>query len=99
MALIDVQARYSDLLFTVGKQVINSLFPNDFEYYLIAFELVDSKLRTVDYLTFPILPDSITESKLELTNIKKSAGGITSITTPTFVPRDISIRGNFGRNF
>ncbi len=99
MGLIDVSKKYSDLVLTVGKQVVNSLFPNDFEYYFVAFELVDSKLRTIEYLSFPVLPDSIVENKNELTNIKKSAGGITSLTTPTFVPREITLRGTFGRQF
>lgn len=99
MGLVDVSSKYSDLLLTVGKQVINALFPNDFEYYFVALELVDSKQRTIEYLLFPVLPDSITETKSELTNIKKSAGGITSITTPSFVPRDIMMKGTFGRQF
>ncbi len=100
MALLDtIRERHIDLLHTVGKQALNILFPNDFEYYMIAFELVDSKGRTIDYLTFPILPDSFQEVKNERTTIKESAGGITSIGTSRFIPRDITIRGNFGRSF
>lgn len=89
----------SSLTATLGKNALNALFPKDFELYLIALELTDSKGNTIDYLSFPVMPDSIKEGKSELTTVKKTAGGITVTTTPSFVPRDIQIRGTFGKGF
>lgn len=83
----------------VGKAATNALFPKDFEYYLISLELVNSDGDTVDFFSFPIMPESITETKQEIKNVKKTAGGITTLDTSTFVPRNITLNGTFGRQF
>lgn len=91
--------RYLAELQQLGKKGINAAFPNDFEYYFMAFELVNSDDETVDYFAFPILPQNFNETKTEIKNIKKSAGGITVLKTSTFVPRQITMEGDFGRKF
>lgn len=88
---------YKSLIHDIGKAGAASLFPNDFEYYMLALELADSQGNTIDYFIFPVMPKSIRQSEQKIVNIKKTAGGITTLKTPGFVPKDISISGNFGR--
>lgn len=98
MALADSLNRYRSFLDSLGKGGLNSLFPNDFEAYVIAFELVDSVDNTIEFFSFPIMPSNISISEPEITNIKKTARGVTSLKTDSFIPRDINLTGNFGRN-
>lgn len=98
MALSTALNRRKDLLATVGQAGLNSLYPDDFEVYIIAFELVDSSDNTLEFFSFPIMPTNITITEPEITNIKKVNRGVTSLKTDSFIPRDISLSGNFGRN-
>jgi len=66
---------------------------------MLAIELVDSQENTVDYFIWPILPDEIRENHTELTTIRKTMGGVNVLKNPTFNPRQISMRGTFGRTF
>ncbi len=84
-------------LLTLGKTGLNALYPNEFELYIVGLELVDPAGKTVEFFIFPINPSSIEEVNTPLTNIKKTAGGITILSTNTFVPVNINLRGNFGR--
>ena len=96
---LSAASKYENLLLSVGKRVINAQFPDDFEFYMVALELIDSKENTIEYFIFPINPSGITEVKIPLVNIKKTAGGVTVMSTQTFVPTDITLTGNFGRKF
>ena len=89
--------RYRNLLNSIGKAGAHALFPNDFEYYMCALELVDSRDRVIDYFVFPVTPSQMSYSEPQLTNIKKTAGGIAILKTSTFIPIDITISGSFGR--
>jgi len=93
-----VKDRLVSLTNTIGKSGVSSLFPNDVELYFFALELV-SNGKILEYFVFPVNPQSIKESKTPLMNVKKTAGGITTLSTQTFVPTDIIFSGNFGRNF
>lgn len=95
----DAQQEFNRLLNRLGRSTLHSLYPNDFEAYTIALELVDSEDRVVDFFVFPIMPDSISEDYSKISNTRKTAGGITALTTPNFTSRTVSIEGNFGRNF
>lgn len=90
-------ARYQALLEEVGRASLHSLFPNDFEVYICSLELVDSTGIVVDFFVFPIMPTGFNQTESSLTNIKKTAGGITTLNTDTFVPVDINLQGDFGR--
>lgn len=92
-----VKANFAQLVGTIGRAALNAQFPNDFEYYICSLELVDSQGRTVDFFIFPVMPSSISQTEPKITNIKKTAGGITTLNTTTFQPVDIVIEGNFGR--
>lgn len=99
MSLDSVIGKFEAAKKSMGKAGLNALFPNDFEYYLFALELVNSIGVPVDYFAFPILPESIQEEHNELTNVKKTMGGTVVLKTSTFTPRDLILSGNFGRTF
>lgn len=84
---------------SIGRTNANVLFPNDFEMYFTAFELVNSNDQTVDYFAFPLNPEQIQEIVTEITNIKKTNSGITTLSNSTFIPVQITIKGDFGRKF
>ena len=94
-----IQEKAVDMLKTVGRATLSTLYPNDFEFYMCALELTTAEGSTIDYFTFPITPSSIVKTDNKRTSIQNSAGGIIALTSPTFVPQDISIRGTFGRIF
>jgi hypothetical protein len=94
---MSLNSRQRSLISTIGKAGLHALFPKDFEHYFFSLELVDSNGRTVDYFSFPILPSSFSEEHSEITNIKKSMGGVVAIKNQTFVPKQINIRGDFGK--
>ncbi len=83
----------------VGKAGMTALYPDEFEYYLVAFEILDSQGDTVNYFSFPVMPASLKESHHEINNVKKTAGGVAVIDNGTFVPVNISMAGTFGRSF
>jgi hypothetical protein len=83
----------------LGRAIMHSNFPNDFEYYMMALELVAGDGSTIDYLAFPVLPSSITKSENKRISIKKAFKSTLVLTSTAFTPQDITIRGNFGRGF
>jgi hypothetical protein len=91
--------RYKDQEKDIGRKGMSSLYSNEFELYLVAFELVNSMGETEDYLVFPIMPDQIQKTENNRTNIKKSSTGTTVLFSQSFTPNDITIKGNFGRSF
>lgn len=94
-----VKQQIFDLALQGGKALLHHQFPNDFEYYLVAFELINWKGETIDLFTFPVLPSKLTIYEPRVKNIRKTFDGITTIKTSSFVPIDISMSGTFGRKF
>lgn len=92
-------SRHSELLNSVGEATLHALFPSDFEFYMISFELVTSDNLTIDYFSFPVSPQNISVQEPQLTNVKKTSKGIVSLSTNTFVPKMITMKGDFGRRF
>lgn len=88
-----------EFLNSVGKLTAHSLFPNDFELYFTALELVDSKGRTVDYFFFPINPTNIIENHPSIVQVKKTANGVVSLSSSSYNPSDIELSGNFGKQY
>jgi hypothetical protein len=82
-----------------GRSVAHYLFPNDIDYYFVAFELVNADDRPVDYFAFPVTPKSIISQEQQATTIERTFGGITTTKTTTFNPKNITLSGNFGRKF
>lgn len=91
--------QYNSFLNNLGRSGVHSLFPNDFEYYAVSIELTNSKNELVDALVFPVMPNSISESKTPTNSIKRTNSGVISLFNPTFNPYDINLSGNFGRKF
>lgn len=94
----DITYRYTKLVKEIGTNALNSLYPNEFEYYLCAFELVSGS-KTVDYFIFPIQPSAISVTDTRRTNIKRSMSGTTVLRNNSFNPKDIVIKGSFGKRF
>lgn len=100
MAVFDaVKQKSTDLLQTVGRSAMATLYPNEFEVYFCALELTDSQGQTIDTFTFPINPENISKTEPKKTSIIYTAGGTTVLTSPVFIPKEINIKGNFGRAF
>jgi hypothetical protein len=99
MSVESVKNRFVSSLSTIGRGVLSSLYPSEIECYITALELVDSQNKTADYLLFPLNPSSISESENQILNIKKTAGGISTTSTETFMPSVINLAGDFGRKF
>ena len=90
--------RYRGFINDIGRLGAHALFPNDFEAYFVSLELTDSRGITERFITFPVTPSQITEMQPSMVNVKKSASGVIAIDTESFIPSDIEIKGNFGRN-
>lgn len=88
-----------DLSTEIGRAGVNALYPNEFEYYAVTLELTDSQGDTVEYLTFPVSPESMMYDNATLVNVKKSMAGVTALDNETFQPRNIEMTGTFGRKF
>lgn len=84
-------------LIQFGRAAVHAIAPDDFEYYMCSLELLDSSGVTKGFVMFPVMPNNMMETKTEMVSITKTNSGIVSIFNPTFVPRDISIQGTFGR--
>jgi len=99
MDLNQITRRYQQQVQTLGRSALNALYPYDFEVYLVALELTNSSGQTIDYLSFPITPESISKSEPKRTNIRNTSSGVTVLSSSTFMPEEINLKGNFGRNF
>ena len=84
---------------SIGRAAANTLYKNEFEYYMLGLELTDFEGNTIDYFAFPVMPSSITKNETTRLNVKKTYGGITVINSKSFTPSEVQIKGNFGRNF
>ncbi|MBV7533761.1 hypothetical protein [Chitinophaga sp. sic0106] len=93
-----VQARNA-LLQQSGKEGINVMYPEEFEQYICALELVDKDGSTLKYFIFPVMPSNIDESQPKPTSFKRTLGGIVTMSSTTFSPVDITLSGTFGRKF
>lgn len=99
MSIENVARNRAVLLEQIGKAALNVQFPQEFELYVVALELVSASGKTLRYFIFPVMPSSIEEVRPELTNIKKTIGGISVVSDSSFVPKDINLAGTFGRKF
>lgn len=93
--LINVQSIGID----AAQAALNASFPYDFEYYMMAFELVSWDDKTIDYFVFPINPSTYSDSIVSPTTVQNTMGGVSITGNSSFSPHDIMIKGNFGRKF
>lgn len=101
MVFADIETKINSLVGSVGStfvdSILHSMFPNEFELYLVALELTDYSDNIIEYFTFPINPSMLTKTEPRIKNIRKTFGGVTVNKAMGFVPQDITIKGNFGR--
>jgi len=91
--------RVQELVSDIGRAGLSSLFPNDFEYYFMALELVNSQDEVIDYFAFPVIPD-IRQEESKILTTTQTDGGLTILSSSTlFVPISITLNGDFGRKF
>ena len=82
---------------TLGRAGLHAVMPDLFEYYMCSLELLDDNGNTKGFLMFPVMPSNIVETKTAIATVTKTNAGVVTLFNPTFVPRDISIQGTFGR--
>ena len=82
---------------TLGRAGLHALLPENFEYYMCSLELLDDNGNTKGFLMFPVMPSNVVETKTAIASVTKTNAGVVTLFNPTFVPRDISIQGTFGR--
>lgn len=83
---------------SLGISTLSSLFPRDFEYYMIALELCDGDGIMLDYFTFPIMPNNIEIIDSPSFKVQSTFGGVGVLSSNIFTPKKITLSGNFGRN-
>lgn len=88
-----------NLVKDVGLQALSTALPREFEWYMIAIELADFDGNTIDYLAFPIMPNSLTKIEQNRTTIRKTATGVTILSSPVLALGELILNGNFGRGF
>ena len=97
--LADGRRLSTQVLDSSAKLTLNTLFPREFDFYMVTLELVDYQDNTLEYFTFPINPQSMTKTQPYLKQIDRSYGAVVVNKTGMFVPQDLTIRGTFGRQF
>lgn len=91
------KALLDDLTIDLGRAGLHYAFPNDFEYYAISFEIVNTLGESVAYFGFPIMPNSLNISISNAIDISQTSAGVESIINPSFIPFDVTGLGTFGR--
>lgn len=85
--------------YDTAAALMSSLYQVDFEAYMITLELTDSKGVTLDYFTFPIMPNELSIREDIPVKIENTFGGVNSISSNVFSPKEINLSGSFGRQF
>lgn len=93
---LDINKITNNLGVNSSRAYLNTLYPNEFEYYMFSLELVKNG-EVEDLLIFPVTPDSFSETTQHLVNVKKTNNSIVSLINTSFAPRIIQIQGTFGR--
>jgi hypothetical protein len=94
---LDIQRITQGVATSAVRAYLNSLFPDEFEYYLFTLELLNNRGEVEDILIFPVMPNAISDSRVSLVNIRKTNNSVVSLTNTTFAPTNISIQGTFGK--
>lgn len=81
----------------LGMAGLHALAPDNYEYYMCSLELLDVYKNREGFLTFPVMPNSVSESRAPIQTQTKTKNGIVTIFNDSFAPINISINGTFGR--
>lgn len=79
-----------------GKITLHNLYPEEFEYYMMAFE-IEGDRGIEDRFLFPVMPSRIQIQDQKVTNIRRTNAGTTVLSDNSFTHKAISISGTFGR--
>lgn len=91
--------RTIDAAIEVGKAAMHAAAPDDYEYYLMSLELIDSSYNQKGFISFVVMPDDISENHQPIQSVVKTHKGIVTVFNDSFAPVDISLSGSFGRKF
>ena len=91
-----IRGQILDGSITQGKILLNNLYPQEFEYYMMAFE-IEGENGIEDRFIFPVMPSSISIKDTKTTNIRRTNAGTTILSDNSFTHKMISISGSFGR--
>lgn len=93
------QSKAKSIGYTAAATLLSSLYPADFEAYMIAFELCDNAGETLDFFSFPIMPSQLEIQETIPVRVENTFGGVNALSSTVYVPKDITLNGNFGRIF
>lgn len=93
------QKKSKSLGYTAAATLLSSLYPADFEAYMIAFELCDNFGETLDFFAFPIMPSQLDIQETIPVRVENTFGGVNALSSTVYVPKEINLNGNFGRIF
>lgn len=82
-----------------GRMLLHSTKPDEFEFYAFSFELLNSDFSVDSIFHFPVNPNGISINNQNLVTLKKTSKGFSSQFNDSFVGKNISISGTFGRRF
>lgn len=88
-----------DIINEFNEMTLHLLFPNQFPYYLMGFELLDENDNVTDRMVFPMMCQSYSEQYTISARVVKTSGGIVSHTNNGFNPIPIQFTGTFGLDF
>ena len=88
-----------DTLNEVARATLHSLFPKEFEMYMVTLELTDTEGLTMEMFTFPINPKTISKTEVYTKSINRAYNNVVVTKSSSFTPCDITLRGNFGKIF
>lgn len=97
MSINSFKNRAKGIAENVGSAGLHATLPDDFEYYACSFELLNEYLEVLDFMNFPIMPDSISINQQNLVSQKKTGRSYLSQFNDSFVGKNISIKGTFGK--
>ncbi len=99
MSVESTNREYLKSVKQIGRDGLATLFPNDFDYYMLSMELVTFDDQTIDYFAFPVMPQNMSKTEYKRINIKKAQSSTTILSSKSFIPHELVIKGNFGRQF
>lgn len=99
MSVESVRRKVTELAVTEGRVALHAKNPNDFEYYALSLELVDSQFNSLKIMHFPVMPSAISIVRTSPLNIKKTGHAYFTQYTDAFQAYNLSIQGTFGRKF
>lgn len=94
-----IKNKAKDIISNSGRAALHALAPNEFEYYACSFELLKSNGDIERIFHFPVMPVGISIDEQSLVNIRKTGNSFGVQFSDSFIPRNISLNGTFGRKF